>query len=620
MSQHELAGEPPPQAESQPVTVGRYLLHRQIARGGMATIHIARLIGDEGFNRIVAAKRLLPEFAEDSEFVAMFLDEGRVASRIHHRNVVPVLDVVTTGGEVILVQEYVHGAPLHWLLKAARRNKCRIPIDIAVSIACQVLAGLHAAHETLDEMGMPLHIVHRDVSPQNVMVAVDGTARLLDFGIAKAAMAAHITREGQFKGKLAYAAPEQLYGHATLQSDVYSLSVLLWELLVGYRMHQSMQGEVELVATIMNGRLPTITAALAADRDSLGPDRWRELQALEPVIKVGLAVEVADRWTTAADMEQALVDVVRPASSADVAGWIKTLGKEFIENHDRVLATEEASWRRVATTLQLRIASVPREIPRELSGPGSSSGARSTASVPSTPGLVPAQPVAPVRPWQPGLSTLIAALCGLIVALVIVIVVVIRSPSTRTVVTPPLSAAPAPSATTPASAAVAPTSAAVAPASTSPATAPTATPAVPGAGAVAMPPRETPETAPIAAAPTAPSTGTQALAAPTTGTPTTGTPTTGPSSATPTTANPSATVTAEPTIPPEPIELRIGRGPSSPPRRPTPPPAPRKPAVATPPAPTPAPATTRTSPDPKADCEPPFYFENQKKIFKPQCL
>jgi serine/threonine protein kinase len=591
MSQHELAGEPPPQAESQPVTIGRYLLHRQIARGGMATIHIARLIGDEGFNRIVAAKRLLPEFAEDSEFVAMFLDEGRVASRIHHRNVVPVLDVVTTGGEVILVQEYVHGAPLHWLLKAARRNKSRIPIDIAVSIACQVLAGLHAAHETLDEMGMPLHIVHRDVSPQNVMVAVDGTARLLDFGIAKAAMAAHVTREGQFKGKLAYAAPEQLYGHATLQSDVYSLSVLLWELLVGYRMHQSMQGEVELVAAIMNGRLPTITEALGADRDSLGPDRWRELQALEPVIKVGLAVEVADRWTTAADMEQALIDVVRPASSADVATWIKALGREFIDKHDRVLAVEEASWRRVATTLQLRIAAVPREVPRERSGPGSSPGARSTANLPSAPSATPAQPPAPVRPWQPGLSTLIAALCGLIVALVIVIVVVIRSPSTRTVMTPPLPAAPAPSPIAP---------------------------------------------APSPTAPGGPSAGTQALAAPSV-TPITDTPPAAPTTTTPSAvatvpaptsvpATPSVpappSVPATPPVPatlPEPAALRIGRS-SSPPRRPPLQPAPRKPAVATPPTPTPAPAATRTSPDPKADCEPPFYYENHKKVFKPQCL
>src|SRR5687768_14451471 len=129
------------------ISVGRYVLHRQIARGGMATIHIARLMGDEGFSRIVAAKRLLPEFAEDSEFVAMFLDEARIASKVHHRNVVPVLDVVTTGEEVVLVQEYVHGAPLHWLLNKARQSKAYVPIEIAVSIACQVLSGLGATHE-----------------------------------------------------------------------------------------------------------------------------------------------------------------------------------------------------------------------------------------------------------------------------------------------------------------------------------------------------------------------------------------------------------------------------------------------------------------------------------------
>src|SRR5262249_7289726 len=105
------------------ITIGRYMLHRQIARGGMATIHIRRLMGDEGFSRIVAAKRLHPEFAEDAEFVHMFLDEARIASKVHHRNVVPVLDVVTTGDEVVLVQEYVHGVPLHWLLRTAHEAK-----------------------------------------------------------------------------------------------------------------------------------------------------------------------------------------------------------------------------------------------------------------------------------------------------------------------------------------------------------------------------------------------------------------------------------------------------------------------------------------------------------------
>src|SRR5689334_18317326 len=184
MSESKLHILEPAELNDQQVTVGRYILHRQIARGGMATIHIARLMGDEGFSRIVAAKRLHPEFAEDAEFVAMFLDEARIASRVHHRNVVPVLDVVNTGDEVILVQEYVRGVPLQWLLRSTQQGRATIPVNIAVSIACQVLAGLHATHQTVDEMGTPMEIVHRDVSPQNVMVAMDGSARLLDFGVA----------------------------------------------------------------------------------------------------------------------------------------------------------------------------------------------------------------------------------------------------------------------------------------------------------------------------------------------------------------------------------------------------------------------------------------------------
>src|SRR5262245_66577696 len=129
------ARELPPVDHGTTVHIGRYALHRQIARGGMATIHIARLMGDEGFSRIVAAKRLLPDFAEDSEFVAMFLDEARIASKVHHPNVVPVLDVVTAMDEVVLVQEYIHGVPLHWLLNRARQQEVHIPVPVAIAIA-----------------------------------------------------------------------------------------------------------------------------------------------------------------------------------------------------------------------------------------------------------------------------------------------------------------------------------------------------------------------------------------------------------------------------------------------------------------------------------------------------
>ena len=281
----------PSSAELTGVRVGRYLLHDPIAQGGMATIHLARLTGDQGFHRIVAAKRLRPEYAHDAEFVTMFLDEARVASKIHHANVVPVLDVISAGGEVILVQEYVHGVALDKLCQLARTQAQPVPVAIAVAIAAQVLAGLGAAHTTTDELGAPLGIVHRDVSPHNIMIASDGTARLLDFGIAKASVAAHVTRENSFKGKIAYSAPEQLQGSAGQPSDLFALAVVVWELLAGQRMHQGASGEREIVARIMTGTLPRLAAAVAQAE----PARRAAVLALAPVIERGLAVDPEDR-------------------------------------------------------------------------------------------------------------------------------------------------------------------------------------------------------------------------------------------------------------------------------------------------------------------------------------
>src|SRR5262249_26702224 len=161
------------------------------------TVHVGRFVGHVGFSRIVAIKRLHPQFAKDPDFVAMFLDEARLASRIQHPNVVATLDVVKVVNEAFLVMEYVQGAALSRLMRASIERKGRVPQEIAASIAANMLHGLHAAHEAKSEKREPLSIVHRDVSPQNVMVGVDGVARVLDFGIAKAAMRSQSTRDGQ---------------------------------------------------------------------------------------------------------------------------------------------------------------------------------------------------------------------------------------------------------------------------------------------------------------------------------------------------------------------------------------------------------------------------------------
>ncbi len=177
-----------------PRVFDRYRIGEAIASGGMATVHLGRLVGPAGFSRTVAIKRLHAYLAAESpEFVERFVDEARIASRVRHANVVPTLDVIAKDEELLLVLDYVHGESLARVRKMALELGERIPPRIASAIVVGVLRGLHAAHEATSTRGTPLDIVHRDVSPQNVLVGVDGVARVLDFGIAKAAGRVHET-------------------------------------------------------------------------------------------------------------------------------------------------------------------------------------------------------------------------------------------------------------------------------------------------------------------------------------------------------------------------------------------------------------------------------------------
>ena len=208
-----------------PQMLGRYALYEKIASGGMASVHIGRLLGPVGFARTVAIKRMHPQFAEDPEFVSMFLDEARLAARIRHPNVVQTLDIVSTDTELFLVMDFVQGESLARLIQSANSAGQHVPPEMVATIMVGVLHGLHAAHEAKDEQGEPLQIVHRDVSPHNVLVGTDGVARVLDFGVAKAAGRAQTTRDGQMKGKVAYMAPEQIRGSVSRATDVYAASV-----------------------------------------------------------------------------------------------------------------------------------------------------------------------------------------------------------------------------------------------------------------------------------------------------------------------------------------------------------------------------------------------------------
>jgi hypothetical protein len=298
-----------------PTRIGRYAVYESIAAGGMASVHFGRLIGPEGFTRTVAVKRMHPHLAKEPEFVAMFLDEARLAARIRHPNVVSTLDVAATGGELLIVMEYVHGESLGSLRLAVGEAKERVPVPVACAIVADLLAGLHAAHEARDERGEPLRIVHRDVSPQNILVGADGVSRVLDFGVAKAVGRVQQTREGQVKGKIAYMAPEQVRGGTvTRATDIYAASVVLWETLTGRRLFGS-ERDADLVDQILFGTVDAPSARAA-----------NIPEALNAVVLRGLARDPAERYETARDMVRALRDCVHLASASEVGDWVERVG------------------------------------------------------------------------------------------------------------------------------------------------------------------------------------------------------------------------------------------------------------------------------------------------------
>ncbi len=312
--------------------VGRYAVHGELASGGMATVHIGRMGGAGGFAKLVAIKRMHPQFAKDPDFLAMFLDEARLATRIRHPNVVQSLDVIVERGEVLLVMEYIHGDALSRINRALRSKSERIPLRIAVAIMSGVLHGLHAAHEAKSEKGEPLGIVHRDVSPQNVIVGVDGVARVLDFGIAKAADQVHLTREGELKGKLIYMAPEQLLGEPlTRRTDIFAASVVLWECLTGQRLFESDSQTALLARARMQKVDPPSELA-----PEISP-------VLDDIVLKGLALQSSSRWSTAREMALALEDAVPPATTAQVGVWVEQVAaKVLAERQARIDEIESA--------------------------------------------------------------------------------------------------------------------------------------------------------------------------------------------------------------------------------------------------------------------------------------
>ncbi|HQB47112.1 MAG TPA: serine/threonine-protein kinase, partial [Polyangiaceae bacterium] len=217
--------------------IDRYELIAELASGGMASVYLARLVGMGGFERFFAIKRLHPHLGHEEAFVSMFLDEARIVAGIRHQHVVPVLEVGASDHGYYLVMEYIEGENLGTFLTQAIETKSPIPPNVVVRILLDVLAGLHAAHEHVDADGHPIGLVHRDVSPQNILIDTNGVARIADFGVAHATSRLSSTRSGQLKGKVAYMAPEQARGEGVSpRSDVFAAAIVLWESLTSRRL------------------------------------------------------------------------------------------------------------------------------------------------------------------------------------------------------------------------------------------------------------------------------------------------------------------------------------------------------------------------------------------------
>jgi eukaryotic-like serine/threonine-protein kinase len=315
-----------------PRVVGRYVVYHELATGGMASVHIGRLMGPVGFSRTVAIKILHPQYAKDPEFVAMFVDEARLAARIRHPNVVATLDVVAKGKDLLLVMDYVPGETLGRLVRLAHAQGKRVPPAIVSAIVVDLLDGLHAAHEARDERDEPLSIVHRDVSPQNVMVGHDGTARVLDFGIANATFRVQTTRDGDLKGKFAYMSPEQVSrGKVDRRTDVFAAGIVLWEALTGLRLFAA-DSPAAIVARIIQDPIRPPGALI----DGLPA-------AVDRVVLKALSRDRNDRYATANEFARALENALSPARRSDVRAWVGETANNVLEERARRVAEIEST-------------------------------------------------------------------------------------------------------------------------------------------------------------------------------------------------------------------------------------------------------------------------------------
>ncbi|HEU4536663.1 MAG TPA: serine/threonine-protein kinase, partial [Polyangiaceae bacterium] len=364
--------EPAPSERGGPrSSLGKFHFLERIGRGGMGEVYLALISGPTGFNKLVVVKTLREDFAAYQSIRAMFLDEGRLAARLNHPNVVQTNEVGVEEGKHYLVMEYLEGQPLDRLIRRAREPGAAVPPGLWLRIALDTLGGLHYAHELCDYDGTPLNVVHRDLSPHNVFLTYEGVVKVLDFGIAKAATQSAQTQAGTIKGKPAYMPPEQLLGTAVdRRADLFVFGIVLWEMFTGTRLFTGTMSEC--LKRITGGPLPLVSSVVP------GFD-----PGLDAVVARALERDPDARFQTAQEMRDAIVAAAGPGAIPP---------QEAVGELMRTVFRERREQRRLT---------VQRYVSEHLRNPGAARGIAALARPsrgPSSPSLPSATGVASTIP------------------------------------------------------------------------------------------------------------------------------------------------------------------------------------------------------------------------------
>jgi len=309
---------------------GEYKILKKIATGGMAEVFLAKRIGMKGFEKLLAIKRILPQFSENEEFIAMFIDEAKLAAKLSHRNIVPIYDFGSQQGSYYIAMEYILGKDLRSILKKSKERGERLPLAQCAYIITEAAKGLEYAHTLKDHFGKPLQIIHRDISPQNILISYEGEVMLADFGIAKAASKSTETRAGVLKGKILYMSPEQAWGKPIdRRTDLYSLGVILYEMVTQRKIFDA-DSEFSMLEKVRNALVefpPNVFENI--------PNNFLQ------VVQKALDKNPDHRYQSAHDMrvdlENYLLTTQERLSEKAISNYLKHLFREEIDEERKIL-------------------------------------------------------------------------------------------------------------------------------------------------------------------------------------------------------------------------------------------------------------------------------------------